>query len=183
MSESQPVTDGYIVVETNYRVYAYTCSFLRSWWWLIVSVASPIVIAILSLFIDLKARFPNMVTGMISRDKIRDALDKGISADQVLFCVFNGNYLRHLDHFVLGEQRSSHNATKYPNYTLHCHWSTAIMGLWAEPLDEIPRYLILSKYSWSKLCRLHLSTIPSPRGLWWNSAARKRPKWASVGFR
>ncbi|KAI9098222.1 transcription factor Tfb2-domain-containing protein [Phlyctochytrium arcticum] len=61
---------GYIIVETNYRVYAYT--------------DSPLQIAILSLFVTLQARFQNMVVGSISRDSVRDALTKGITADQIV---------------------------------------------------------------------------------------------------
>ncbi|KAI8919720.1 transcription factor Tfb2-domain-containing protein [Entophlyctis helioformis] len=62
--------DNYIMVETNYRVYAYT--------------ESPLQIAILSLFVAMRARFANMVIGMITRDSVRDALAKGISADQII---------------------------------------------------------------------------------------------------
>ena len=61
---------GFILIETNYRVYAYT--------------DSPLQIAILSLFVSMKARFPNMVVGMITRESIRQAFVNGITADQVL---------------------------------------------------------------------------------------------------
>ncbi|KND04070.1 transcription factor tfb2 [Spizellomyces punctatus DAOM BR117] len=61
---------GYIIVETNYRIYAYT--------------ESPLQIAILSLFVSLQARFQNMVVGLITRDGVRDALAKGITADQII---------------------------------------------------------------------------------------------------
>ncbi|RKO95956.1 transcription factor Tfb2, partial [Caulochytrium protostelioides] len=61
---------GFIIVETNYRVYAYTSSALE--------------IAVLSLFVNLKARFMNMVVGMITRDSVREALSKGISATQII---------------------------------------------------------------------------------------------------
>lgn len=45
----QSTGDGYIVLETNYRLYAYN--------------VTPLQIAILSLFVDLRSRFPNMVMG------------------------------------------------------------------------------------------------------------------------
>ncbi|GAO47474.1 RNA polymerase II transcription factor B subunit 2 [Saitoella complicata NRRL Y-17804] len=61
---------GFIVLETNYKVYAYT--------------NSPLQIAVLQLFVNLKARFPNMVTGIISRDSILEALKNGITADQII---------------------------------------------------------------------------------------------------
>lgn len=40
-------------------------------------------ISVLNLFVQFKARFPNMVVGEITRRKMRGALEKGISADQV----------------------------------------------------------------------------------------------------
>ncbi|KAG0346220.1 RNA polymerase II transcription factor B 52 kDa subunit [Podila humilis] len=61
---------GFIVLETNYRMYAYT--------------DSPLQIAVLNLFVHLRDRFPNMVTGVVTRDSIRRALSKGISADQII---------------------------------------------------------------------------------------------------
>nr|CAG4643886.1 EOG090X04KD [Lepidurus arcticus] len=61
---------GYIVVETNYRVYAYTDSNLQ--------------IALLGLFCELLYRFPNLTVGVITRETIRQALRSGISADQII---------------------------------------------------------------------------------------------------
>ncbi|KAL1924399.1 uncharacterized protein VTP21DRAFT_7434 [Calcarisporiella thermophila] len=61
---------GFLILETNYRLYAYTDSTL--------------VISILNLFTSLKTRFPNMVAGMITRDSVRSALSKGITADQII---------------------------------------------------------------------------------------------------
>ncbi|OZJ02174.1 hypothetical protein BZG36_04807 [Bifiguratus adelaidae] len=61
---------GFLVLETNYRVYAYT--------------NSPLQIAVLNLFVDLKSRFPNMVSGVITRDSVRNALTNGITADQII---------------------------------------------------------------------------------------------------
>lgn len=40
-------------------------------------------ISVLNLFVQFKARFPNMVVGEITRKKMRNALEKGITADQV----------------------------------------------------------------------------------------------------
>jgi len=61
---------GFIVLETNYRVYAYT--------------GNPLQIAVLNLFVSLKSRFENLVIGVISRDSVRTALDNGIKADQIV---------------------------------------------------------------------------------------------------
>ena len=61
---------GFIVIETNYRVYAYTSSALQ--------------IAILQLFTRLQTRYPNMVSGKITRESIRRAVAMGITSDQII---------------------------------------------------------------------------------------------------
>ncbi|KAJ1734186.1 RNA polymerase II transcription factor B 52 kDa subunit, partial [Coemansia biformis] len=61
---------GYIILETNCRVYAYT--------------KSPLQIAILNLFVHLMSQFSNLVTGMITRASVRRALLHGITADQII---------------------------------------------------------------------------------------------------
>jgi transcription initiation factor TFIIH subunit 4 len=61
---------GYIVLETNYRLYAYTSSLID--------------IAVICLFTQPLTRLPNLVVGMVTRDSIRQALMAGITADQIL---------------------------------------------------------------------------------------------------
>ncbi|KAL8674135.1 MAG: hypothetical protein Q9168_001472 [Polycauliona sp. 1 TL-2023] len=61
---------GFVVVETNYRIYAYT--------------SSPLQIAILSLFTRLITRYPNMVTGKMTRESVRNAINIGITGDQII---------------------------------------------------------------------------------------------------
>ncbi|KAL1949412.1 hypothetical protein VTO73DRAFT_8293 [Trametes versicolor] len=61
---------GFIVLETNYRLYAYT--------------DNPLQIAVLNLFVTLKSRFPNLVIGAITRDSVKKALASGITADQII---------------------------------------------------------------------------------------------------
>ena len=61
---------GFIVIETNYRIYAYT--------------SSPLQIAVLALFTKLSTRFPNMVSGRITRESIRRAIATGITSDQII---------------------------------------------------------------------------------------------------
>lgn len=56
-----------------------TCFFL------IWKIDSPLQIAVLNLFVQLQSRFQNMVTGVITRDSIRNALIKGITAEQIIF--------------------------------------------------------------------------------------------------
>ncbi|KAJ4150345.1 hypothetical protein LMH87_011097 [Akanthomyces muscarius] len=61
---------GSVVIETNYRLYAYTQSTLQ--------------IAVLALFSKLGMRFPDMVAGRITRTSIRQAIQFGITADQII---------------------------------------------------------------------------------------------------
>lgn len=62
--------EGYIVVETNYRVYAYTDSNLQ--------------VALLGLFCEMLYRFPNLAVGILTRDSVRMALRSGVTAQQMV---------------------------------------------------------------------------------------------------
>ncbi|PSN67335.1 transcription factor Tfb2 [Corynespora cassiicola Philippines] len=61
---------GFIIVETNYRLYAYTNSLLQ--------------IAVLSLFCKLTTRFPNLVCGKLTKESVTRAVKHGITADQII---------------------------------------------------------------------------------------------------
>lgn len=61
---------GYIIVETNYRLYAYTSSILQ--------------IAVLNLFVRLNTRFPNLVSGKLTKESVQGAIALGITADQII---------------------------------------------------------------------------------------------------
>ncbi|VDK53172.1 unnamed protein product [Anisakis simplex] len=61
---------GYIIVETNYRVYAYTDSSLQ--------------LAILSTFTEMMYRFSDMSVGLLTRESVRRALQVGITASQII---------------------------------------------------------------------------------------------------
>lgn len=61
---------GFIVLETNYKIYAYT--------------SNPLQIAVLGLFAHLKTRFANFVTGHITRESVRRGLANGITANQIV---------------------------------------------------------------------------------------------------
>lgn len=63
-------SEGFIIVETNYKIYAYT--------------NSPLHLSILSLFIKIKTRFPNMIYGTLKQDSVQDAFKKGITASQLI---------------------------------------------------------------------------------------------------
>ncbi|XP_065187328.1 general transcription factor IIH subunit 4-like isoform X2 [Sycon ciliatum] len=69
-STQVPESEGFLVVETNYRVYAYTDSALH--------------IAIVALFADLQYRLPSMAVGLLTRESVHDALGNGITAEQIL---------------------------------------------------------------------------------------------------
>lgn len=72
--------DGFVIVETNYRVYAYT--------------ASPVRQAILKLFIKCEVLLPNLFVGTITRDSIMAALEFGIGAEQILGFLYNHAHTR-----------------------------------------------------------------------------------------
>ena len=69
-SNSSGPARGFIIIETNYRLYAYT--------------SSPLQIAVLALFVRLHTRYPNMVSGRITRDSIQRAVSHGITSDQII---------------------------------------------------------------------------------------------------
>nr|CAD7402489.1 unnamed protein product [Timema cristinae] len=69
-SQTELNRDGYIVVETNYRIYAYTDSNLQ--------------VALLGLFCELMYRFPNLAVGILTRESVRQALRSGITAEQIV---------------------------------------------------------------------------------------------------
>lgn len=84
---------GYIIVETNYRVYAYTDSKLQ--------------ISLLALFTELLYRFPNVTVGVITRDSIRQALRGGINAKQII------SYLEQHAHTKMVESVASAAASSF----------------------------------------------------------------------
>ncbi|KAH9826424.1 RNA polymerase II transcription factor B subunit 2 [Teratosphaeria destructans] len=61
---------GYLILETNYRLYAYT--------------SSPLLISILSLFAQLHTRFPNLVTAKITKTSTLRAISAGITSTQII---------------------------------------------------------------------------------------------------
>lgn len=83
---------GFIVVETNYRIYAYTSSNLQT--------------EILNLFTRLSTRYPNMVTGRLTKESIQRAIGLGITSQQII------SYLTTHAHPVMG-QVSRNNASGY----------------------------------------------------------------------
>ncbi|KAG9315383.1 transcription factor Tfb2 [Chiua virens] len=78
---------GFLILETNYRIYAYTGKISSSHPSIKLIhrfLDNPLEIAVLNLFITMKYRFPNLAVGMLTRESVRKALSNGISADQII---------------------------------------------------------------------------------------------------
>lgn len=69
-TSADKVSNGKVIVETNFRVYAYTSSLLQ--------------LAIIALFTEMTYRFQDMSVGMITRESVRGALQHGITAAQII---------------------------------------------------------------------------------------------------
>ncbi|KAF1947636.1 transcription factor Tfb2 [Clathrospora elynae] len=67
---SASANKGFIIIETNYRLYAYTNSLIQ--------------IAILSLFTKLQHRFPNLVSGKLTKESVHKAVQSGITSAQII---------------------------------------------------------------------------------------------------
>ncbi|OAG16227.1 transcription factor Tfb2 [Alternaria alternata] len=67
---SAAANKGFIIIETNYRLYAYTNSLIQ--------------IAILSLFTKLQHRFPNLVSGKLTKESVHKAVQSGITSSQII---------------------------------------------------------------------------------------------------
>ncbi|KAL3681904.1 hypothetical protein R1sor_024860 [Riccia sorocarpa] len=65
-----PSGDGCVIVETNFRVYAYTTSKLQA--------------EILRLFVRLEYQLPNLVVGSLTKESVSTAFASGISSDQMV---------------------------------------------------------------------------------------------------
>uniref|UniRef100_A0A7S3AAD8 General transcription factor IIH subunit 4 n=1 Tax=Rhodosorus marinus TaxID=101924 RepID=A0A7S3AAD8_9RHOD len=59
-----------IIVETNFRLYAYTTSKLQ--------------VDLISMFVHMRTRLPNLAVGHITNESVRMALRNGISAEQII---------------------------------------------------------------------------------------------------
>ena len=102
--------DGFVIVETNFRVYAYT--------------DSQHAVLLLNLFVDIDYLLPNLIVGTIKRGYMVDgkdvseegggdvvqggALSKGVSADQVV------RFLRDHAHPVMKQQSNEEMHEDWP---------------------------------------------------------------------
>uniref|UniRef100_A0A1A8Q2N9 General transcription factor IIH subunit 4 n=1 Tax=Nothobranchius rachovii TaxID=451742 RepID=A0A1A8Q2N9_9TELE len=69
-SPAETADTGFIIVETNYRIYAYTNSELQ--------------IALVALFCEMLYRFPNVVVAQLTRESVQQAIANGITAQQII---------------------------------------------------------------------------------------------------
>ncbi|KAI6214151.1 General transcription factor IIH subunit 4 [Aphelenchoides besseyi] len=100
---------GFLVTETNYRLYAYTNSELH--------------LSVLATFTEPHCRFPNFVVVHMTRESVRRALQAGITARQIT------QYLRSNSHWKSIE---AHGA-------LHCVPPTVVdqVHLWEEERERL----------------------------------------------
>ncbi|KRY65868.1 Rap guanine nucleotide exchange factor, partial [Trichinella pseudospiralis] len=73
-SSSSSSKEGFLIVETNFRVYCYTDSVLD--------------LAIVSTFCEPLYRFPNLVACILNRESVRRAFQVNISAEQIIQYLF-----------------------------------------------------------------------------------------------
>ncbi|XP_073011908.1 general transcription and DNA repair factor IIH subunit TFB2 isoform X2 [Typha latifolia] len=69
-SDSSSRKEGFVVVETNFRMYAYSTSKLHC--------------EILRLFSRIEYQLPNLIVGAITKESLYNAFENGISADQII---------------------------------------------------------------------------------------------------
>ncbi|NXS65434.1 TF2H4 factor, partial [Pandion haliaetus] len=95
-----PDAHGFVLVETNYRIYAYTDSELQ--------------IALIALFSELLYRFPNLVVAQVTRDSVQAAIANGITADQII-------------HFLRTRAGGVGGSPQTPRSTLPLHPQTPVL--------------------------------------------------------
>jgi transcription initiation factor TFIIH subunit 4 len=105
---------GWIIVESNFKLYAYT--------------SSPLHLQLLRRFCTLCHVLPNFVTALITRTSIKRALLEGISADQIIhFLVANvhreSKRAEHLPHTVTDQIRLWEEERRRVKHTEACHYS------------------------------------------------------------
>lgn len=118
--------EGYLVVETNYRVYAYTISDLQ--------------VSLLGLFAEVLYRFPNFAVAVITRDSVRER--KVIIEDTVMFS--------ELAFQVRTAFRGGITATQIVRFLqMHCH-SRQVSAAPTSSKSAIPPTVIDQIYLWEQ---------------------------------
>uniref|UniRef100_A0A7C9AEZ8 RNA polymerase II transcription factor B subunit 2 n=2 Tax=Opuntia streptacantha TaxID=393608 RepID=A0A7C9AEZ8_OPUST len=70
LSDTSTRRQGFVVVETNFRMYAYSTSKLHC--------------EILRLFARIEYQLPNLIVGAITKESLYNAFDNGITAEQII---------------------------------------------------------------------------------------------------
>ncbi|XP_010940418.1 general transcription and DNA repair factor IIH subunit TFB2-like isoform X3 [Elaeis guineensis] len=70
LSDSSSRKEGFVVVETNFRMYAYSSSKLHC--------------EILRLFSRIEYQLPNLIVGAITKESLYNAFENGITAEQII---------------------------------------------------------------------------------------------------
>ncbi|CAD6261707.1 unnamed protein product [Miscanthus lutarioriparius] len=70
LSDSSSNKEGFVVVETNFRMYAYSTSKLHC--------------EILRLFARVEYQLPNLIVGAVTKESIYGAFENGITAEQII---------------------------------------------------------------------------------------------------
>ncbi|KAL1365136.1 hypothetical protein HN51_013225 [Arachis hypogaea] len=70
LADSSSRKEGFVVVETNFRVYAYSTSRLHC--------------EILRLFSKVEYQLPNLIVGAITKESLYNAFENGITAEQII---------------------------------------------------------------------------------------------------
>lgn len=70
LSDTSTRKQGFVVVETNFRMYAYSTSKLHC--------------EILRLFARIEYQLPNLIVGAMTKESLYNAFENGITADQIV---------------------------------------------------------------------------------------------------
>ncbi|KAK4166594.1 putative RNA polymerase II transcription factor B subunit 2 [Cladorrhinum sp. PSN259] len=127
--------NGGIIVETNYRLYAYT--------------SSPLQIAILNLFSRLNMRWPNMVSARLTRESVREAIADGITANQII------SYLAAHAHPQMASRSAANGAPVLPPtvvdqirlWQLESERMRTTPGFLFKDFDSLDEYVDMSTYA------------------------------------
>ena len=107
-------TNGFIILETNYKLYAYT--------------TSPLQLDILALFVHVRGMLPNMLYGIVTRDSIKSALNRGIKAKQIIDYLTVNAHPRMLQ---------SENGGNIDRTTILPHTIIDQMYIWESEMDRL----------------------------------------------
>jgi transcription initiation factor TFIIH subunit 4 len=119
--DAAATNERFLMVETTLKVYGFT--------------SSPYQIALLSFFVELKHRLPNMVVGFITRRSIRRALLNGIPVERVVGWLEQHAHAR-MVHNALGTPDSTGRLIGGTDFVIPTN-VTDQMKLWSEERNRL----------------------------------------------